>query len=120
MQPSSISSSAEQLSPPPLPQPPDAKYRVMAYYGASRYFNLPKGLTLYEPYVNDTIRAEGVPFSWWIKWDVLYYYDKNGVMCEIEGSEIEMSDDCKRPDQAEIEDNDDDDSDDDDANNAQG
>lgn len=52
-------------------------------YEAYGIFDLPEGVILLKPSVNDAA-TEGTPFSWWIKWKTLHYYDKNGELQDVE------------------------------------
>lgn len=49
-------------------------------------FALPKGVVLLKPSENKAAK-EGTPFTWWIKWKTLHYYDAKGVEQEIEGDD---------------------------------
>jgi hypothetical protein len=52
-------------------------------YESYGIFDLPEGVILLKPSANRAA-SEGTPFSWWIKWKVLHYYDKNGELQEVE------------------------------------
>jgi hypothetical protein len=52
-------------------------------YESYGIFDLPEGVILLKPSAN-IASAEGTPFSWWIKWKTLNYYDKDGVLQEVE------------------------------------
>ena len=83
---------------------------IIANYSSSTIFQIPKSLKLLSKKENDKIHEENIPFSWWIKWDTLNYYDENGEVQKIEG---DNSSDMKRPDDVEEEEEDDEDEDDD-------
>lgn len=52
---------------------------ITAYYEAKSYFVIPKAIKKYLLPDEANIPAmAGKPGSWWIKWDVLYYVDKDG------------------------------------------
>jgi hypothetical protein len=57
---------------------------IRAFYSTpSSDFVLPKGIKLLSKEVNDKIKTDGVPFSWWIKWDTLHYFDANGKIQDV-------------------------------------
>jgi hypothetical protein len=68
--------------------------KVIAEYHAYGEFHLSKEITLLPPAEN----KEGKPWSWYIKWNTLYYLDAEGVEHEVESEyEVEESLCCKRP-----------------------
>lgn len=41
---------------------------------------VPKGVKILSVEENDKVTEEGTPFSWYIKWNKLYYYDADGTL----------------------------------------
>ena len=80
--------------------------KVIARYASYYEFKLPRGVTLLNEEENNKAEDK-TPFSWWIKWNVLNYYDKNGQLQRIEAGDEEC--DMKRPDEAYLEDDDEED-----------
>lgn len=63
----------------------DVECCVIVSYSITSWFSLPQGVKLLS--VDDNKKAkEGTPFSWWIKYDTLHWYDADGVEQEEEGS----------------------------------
>ena len=94
----------EQTCPPcrkdALPQPEDAECYVEATYHVYSHFRLPQGVTLYDHETNIAMvkkHGEGHPFTWWVKWDTLHYYDKDGVEQEVENDLAGQGEFMKHP-----------------------
>ncbi len=61
---------------------------------------LPRGVKLLN--LEDNKKAmDGTPFSWWIKWDTLHWYDADGAEQEVEGDASQY--DYKRPQESSVE-----------------
>jgi hypothetical protein len=77
---------------------------IIARYSVSSEWKIPKELKLLSEEENKKAKGN-IPFSWWIKWDTLHYYDADGVEQELE-AEYQASEhtDFKRPDEMEEED----------------
>jgi hypothetical protein len=73
------------------------------YSGPESTFIIPKNLPLLSQEDNAEVgynAKEGdadVPFHWWIKWDTLYYYNKDGQLKKIEKSDKEIQPNLKFP-----------------------
>ena len=70
--------------------------RMSATWNAYSEFAIPDDVYEYllpEPYGADT-EAIG---RWYIRWNTLYYNDKEGREQKIEGTMIEVDEDCKIP-----------------------
>lgn len=78
---------------------------VKATFNTPTYstFVLPEGLVLSMDDENKEANAPGV---WWIKWNTLYYVDKNGDIQEIKPTDIYTDDDMKHPVETDIEEED--------------
>ena len=86
--------------------------KVIAEYKCYAVFKIPKDITLLSVDENNKVGEENVPFSWWIKYDTLYYYDSNCKVVKIECDNYASdSHDYKRPDGVEIDEDSDSDSD---------
>jgi hypothetical protein len=72
---------------------------ISATYSASSTFIIPEGVVLLDEYDNSQANMQTVG-SWWIKWDVLYYVQKVGVIKEIHG--IPDEGERKRPETVEV------------------
>ena len=73
---------------------------LYASYSCTTAFRLPENVFLLP--VDENKRAkEGVYGSWWIKWDNLHYYDKDGKEIIMENSDV-FETDYKRPAETEI------------------
>jgi hypothetical protein len=76
---------------------------ITAYYEAKTYFVIPKAIKKFLiPEALNIPAMAGKPGSWWIKWDVLYYIDKEGNEQKLEGSQDEGE--RKRPIHLQVED----------------
>lgn len=63
----------------------DVECCVIISYSINSKFDMPQGVKLLS--VEDNNKAkEGTPFSWWIKWDTLHWYDADGDEQTVEGS----------------------------------
>jgi protein MAK16 len=47
-------------------------------------FIIPKNLPLLSVDDNEAVTEENVPFSWWVKWGTLHYYDADGEVHDIQ------------------------------------
>ena len=56
---------------------------ITASYTAYIDFKIPKGLPLLSMEENKQIGEMGIPFSWYIRWGSLYYFDADGKEQEI-------------------------------------
>jgi hypothetical protein len=68
----------------------DVECTVIISYSINSWFSLPQGVKLLSVEENKKAK-EGTPFSWWIKWDTLHWYDTEGVEHEEEGSAAGMN-----------------------------
>ncbi len=59
--------------------------RVEATYKIVYYFDIPEGVTLLSKLSNECAKL-GETGSWWVRYAVLHYVDKDGNTCEVEGS----------------------------------
>ena len=78
-------------------------------YKACGAFKISSKIPLLSPNENSKIdfdSDEKIPWSWWIKWDKLYYYDAS---CEIQtiDNRCELASQLKFPDYNDIESDDD-------------
>ena len=56
---------------------------LVADYIMSSGFKIPSNVPLLSTEENDKA-PEKTPWSWWVKWDKLHYYNDKGEICEIE------------------------------------
>lgn len=57
---------------------------IIAHYRVSSEFQVPKSIPLLSVEDNEgNVLGKKTPWSWWIKYDTLYYYDANCNVCEI-------------------------------------
>jgi hypothetical protein len=75
---------------------------VIAEYVAYSHFVIPDGVLLLCKEDNESA-DEGSPGYWFIKWNVLNYYDKDSVLQTILSQRDEVCADYKRPVSLEIE-----------------
>jgi hypothetical protein len=74
---------------------------IYASYTYTTIFSLPKDVFLLSVEENThRKRMEQVYGSWWIKWDVLHYWDKDGKEIKIKSDE--EIDEKKYPEETEI------------------
>ena len=68
---------------------------IRAYY-APIYceFVVPKGLKMLSVKENDKVTEEGTPFSWYVKWNKLYYFDAEGTLTVYDKSYDMIEDGC--------------------------
>jgi hypothetical protein len=58
---------------------------IYANYTAQSRFVIPSEIKLLSNEENEKITGDKpIAWSWWVKWDTLYYYDENLKVCEIE------------------------------------
>ena len=78
--------------------------RILATYHVQSSFSIPDNLKLLSNEENDKVE-KGInhPFSWWIKYDTLHYYDKDGEEHEITTTYAAHESDYKRPNETEDE-----------------
>jgi hypothetical protein len=93
------------------------KMRILvAKYTVSTDFKVPPHIPLLSVEENPgCVIGEKVPWSWWVKYDTLYYYDNNYQLCELDAMQLACDSDFKYPDEEEFDDDpdlDDDDVDD--------
>ena len=71
---------------------------IYANYSSFDTFKVPKSIPLLSVEENDKVMDDinPIPWSWWIKWGVLYYYDAEGKQHQLEPMR-ETSEDYKRP-----------------------
>ena len=67
---------------------------LIANYITSIQFQVPSKLKLLSVEENDKVKEFGTPYSWYIRWGVLHYFDADGKEQELNGDE---SCDYKRP-----------------------
>jgi hypothetical protein len=67
-------------------------------------FLIPPHVKLLTPDENDRITNNNVPGAWWIRWNVLHYYDADGQHQTIEPHHNSLidDDDIKRPTETEF------------------
>jgi hypothetical protein len=69
--------------------------QIIARYVIHSYFDIPPTLPLLTPEENAEAEYEQ-PWSWWIKYDVLNYYDADGKEHKIQGN-ADQPDNFKYP-----------------------
>jgi hypothetical protein len=75
---------------------------VIVNYRFNSKFKIPIGVRL----LSDEENNEDKPFSWWVKYDILYYYDENMNVISIDPDEAwdnDISTELKNPVDIEIE-----------------
>lgn len=70
--------------------------KITVSYAAYAQFKISSKIPLLSVEENGAITGENIPYSWWIRYDILYYYDENGKINEIEANTIDY--DNKNPD----------------------
>ena len=71
-------------------------YIECTYYAPVTRFVLPHGLKLMTD-EECQLAPEKAPFSWWVRWDTLHYYDENGDIHEIQPTKCQDYDEMKYP-----------------------
>ena len=74
---------------------------ITVFYNISSTFTLPKDVFLLSVEENRNVKGENVYGSWWVKWNVLHYYDKDGKECKVESDYGEP--DLKHPNEQDTE-----------------
>ena len=70
---------------------------IVANYNLSSSFRVPKDV----PLLSSEENKFGKPWSWYVMWDTLHYFDEEGEEHEIEAYCSASEDDFKRPDSVE-------------------
>ena len=76
---------------------------IIASYTVSSEWKIPKDIKLLSEEENKKAKGN-IPFSWWIKYDTLYYIDEDGEEQELEAEYKASESDFKRPDEVTEED----------------
>jgi hypothetical protein len=76
--------------------------KILAIYNVYAEFIVPKNV----PLLSTRDNARGLPFSWCVKWNTLYYQDEDGNEKEIK-ERYELQPDFKYPNEYESDDTDD-------------
>jgi len=59
---------------------------ITVWWRCSEKFTLPVGVKLLSPRGNQLAHS-GDPFTWYVRWDTLHYYDKDGAEHEVKRSQ---------------------------------